>query len=280
MNSENAIHHDTVNDTVATFSRDHSFDTFIHYQKLAEFQNESGIAIEDWPTLLKEWDYSPVDFIKTTGRGNCVDFAFGAQAALNSCGVDSLVIGKKPDDKFTPEQQRAMHYRHTSLVSSVNGTLNLFEPGWKLEQGIPLTPIKTEVDTGTWKFLTIELGNGVLTQQTTSPLGNVGLRTFTLDALPETKGIATTKGLLRVPRRMEMLTQLSDDVPHGIISYNPGTQEMKSTLEIMNQDSFLPEDIPKMVNNKISEYYGFDVKEELLGCFALYRALPTSFWIK
>lgn len=272
--------YDNANKVVTTIARRNTFDTFIHFKKLNDFQRESSIPLEYWSRLLDEWDYEPGAFLSDNGRGNCVDFARGTQDVLYQTGIDSTVIGKAPDDDFSYEQKKIMLYRHTSLISTLDEVPTLFEPGWKLHQGIPLIPSGTEIDTGTWKFNTIRLTNNSLVQQTTSPLGKIGVREYSLCNIDKEQATAITKGLLRVPRRMEILTRLDDTIPHGIISFNPHANEFRSTLKILGDNPFIPSDITLKNNEKISSYYGFDVKEELLGCFALYKSLPESFWVK
>lgn len=173
-----------------------------------------------------------------------------------------------------------MLFRHTSLVATLDGEPVLFEPGWKLTQGVPLLPINRLIDTGTWKFVTKDFSDHGFTQETISPLGKAGLRKFQFKHAISSDAADITKGLLRVPRRMEMLTKLDEDIPHGIISYNPRSGILQSTIEEMGDEPFTPNDISKSTNEVISRYYGFDVKEELLCCFALYKLLPKSFWIE
>ena len=272
--------YDSANSAISNVAAENSFDTFVHFQRLAEFGRDEKISAEDWEILLGEWQYDPSSFLAANARGNCVDFAMHSQDALLCQNIDSSVIGKKPDDSFTDAQKESMIFRHTSLVATLDDEPTMFEPGWKLQQGIPLLPIDREVDTGTWKFTTTDFTKDGLEQSTVSPLGKSGHRSFDFDSIDKFKAASITKGLLRVPRRMEMLTRFDDDIPHGIISYNPHTDVLKSTLEEMKGEPFTPESISAVTNDVISEYFGFDVKEQLLGCFALYRSLPPSFWVK
>lgn len=272
--------YDTTKTIVTEVAKNNSFDTFVHFQRLAEFAREVGVAAEDWPTLLSEWDYDSSSFLESNGRGNCVDFAAGSQSALRAHSIESVILGKKPDNSFTGAQKKSMRFRHTSLVTILDDKPVMFEPGWKLTQGVPLLPVHEQVDTGTWKFTTIDYSEHGFTQETVSPLGKPGYRSFEFNAVASSDLAAITKGLLRVPRRMEMLTRLDDNVPHGIISYNPHTDILKSTLDEMGDEPFTPDSIREDTNRSVSEYYGFDVKEELLGCFALYKSLPESFWVR
>lgn len=271
--------HSAATEVLEHISRGFAFDSFVHYVRIGEFSVESGIPLTQWEELWQNWNYSPGDFLRENGRGNCVDFAVYGKQMLKTVGIEADVIGKTPDDVYTPAQKSFMVYRHASLLSGHEKKLTMYEPGWKAPRPIPLSPIGQESVASEWKFKTLDLGQGQLAQQTTTPFGRELTRHFDLQPFTESDCVRLTKSLVRIPRNIEMLTSYGEDKPQLQIRYNTKKNALMSNTDML-PELFIPEDIPNAINEKISDAFGFDVKEELLASLAVRNALPDDYWVR
>lgn len=265
-------------ETLQSISDTFSFSTFVHFRVLADTAKDIGATPNQWQELMDNWQYEPSMFLAANKRGNCVDFAHYGQVALRAAAINAHVIGSRPSSNYTKAQQTFMRFRHTSLITSDVGTPVMFEPGWKIPQGIPLLPANRQIDTGSWKFKTLSFGQNLLTQETSSPTGLVWNRHFNLQPLQDDEIGTLTKSLLRVPRKIDMITRLSPGVPHHIIGYNPKSDTLTSDIDCL-PNSFEISDLTPSLNERISEWFGYDVKEELVASLGLLKALPQEYWI-
>jgi len=265
----------------------YSFDTFVHFADLARLSQARDIPSSEWARLLDAWkeQYFPGHFLTENRRGNCVDFAVYAQEALGSVGLKTAIIGKLPDDDFTPDQRAFMVYRHTSLIASdeYGKPQYMFEPGWRAPVPIPLEirPIGELAICGDWSFGTRELTDDELVQATISPLGKPGQRIFSLQELSTDRAAILTGDLLRIPRRMEMINALRPDEPTRLISFNLSTGELSTNIrDIGLPTTFTPSDITQEQNNVLSAIFDCNVKEELTIALDFRSSLPADFWIQ
>ena len=271
----------SVSDVLANISRTYGFSTFTHFRTLATLATESGIRPEEWSVALDGWDYNPEVYLEQHKRGNCVDFAsFSRRVLSQEANLHCDVIGTRPSSAYTDAQRTFMRFRHTSLHAIMNGAAVLFEPGWKIPTAVPLAPLHRQTVVLPWRFTTTEHTAETIVQELVSPSGHAFTRTFDTIPLEVKSSSQLTKNLLRIPRRLEMLSPMQDEgVPDLVIGFNHKTSALTSNIDQLPNE-FGPEDIPSRINQSISDIFGYDVKEELLISLGFRRALPDSFWVR
>lgn len=257
---------------------EHCYDGFVHYVQLGAWSKESGIPLGEWSRLLETWPYDPVASMAEHGRGNCADFAATAVQRLGEIGVTSRIVGVLPDSSFTPGQRAFLSYQHVAVIGDHAEGPFMCEPGWNLPAPISIAPQATTV-LGEQRFRTVMVNEQSLHQERRRQHDAPDERLVDLRPLSPEAVAAVTKQAMRLPnRRMSLSARLDHEPERHCIRFDSTSELLKAPLRYVPR-RFHPKHITSRVNRKLSRVFGFDVKEELLACYAVKKALPKDFWI-
>lgn len=254
------------------------YDGFIHYVQLGEWSKESGIPLSDCDRLLESWPYNPVLSMALNSRGNCVDFAATTVRQLTAHNVTASIAGQLPDTYFNSRQRTFLSYQHVVVIGESQDDRFMCEPGWNLPEPVPYD-VPGRVYLRNCYFQTLSVTDRALQQRRVGEGGQPQERIIDLEPLDLAAASTVTKQAMRLPtRRMSLSSRLEDDPENHCIRFD-GKEELTASLPYLPR-RFLPHQISARANRKLSKVYGFDVKEELLACFAVKRALPGRFWVR
>ncbi len=257
-----------------------SFDNFLHYVELDKWSREADIPFTEWQLLLDEWPYDPASSIAKHARGNCADFAAHAVRGLGNCGITAYAAGVIPDNYFTATQRAFLDYSHALVVGEYDSERFLCEPGWNSPWAMPVTP-KTVTKFGGQIFHTAEIDEKFLRLHYYNYRGGQGDRTIDLEPLEPDEQADFARNAMRLSKRgMALVPSLHNDPEQYIITSDPKSGLLRTPSQSLKlPEQFHPSQISKRANYKLTEVYGFDVKEELLACHAIRKAMPADFWV-
>lgn len=267
-----------VSEVLHQVSTENFYDSFIHYAHLGAWSRESGIPYDNWEELLDTWPYSPETFMTQYGRGNCVDFAGYTAQQFDSKGIEAHAVGVLPDLFYSRVQRDFLTYQHASVVGQHNDQQFFCEPGWNMPD-----PIATEAGSNTFvgdmRFHTIARTKYSIQQRRVRPDGPPEERIIDLRPLhPDALTTITRQSMRLANRRMILAPRLGQAPIQHHIRIDTNTDLLTATFSYLPK-RFHPNNIKKNANRKLSSTFGFDVKEELLACYAVREALPKDFWI-
>jgi hypothetical protein len=272
-----------VSTVLEQISADNSFDNFIHYAELDRWSREADIPLTEWQVLIDEWPYDPAAFMAKHARGNCADFAAYTVRELGSCGIVAYVAGVISDNHYSTTQQTFTGYNHSLVLGEHDGERFLCEPGWNTPWPAPIaTKAPTKIDNRI--FHTAEINERFLRQHYYTSYGGQGERTIDLEPLEPDEQADLIKNNMRIPNRNRNMTLIpslhNDPEQYWIISDRESGLLKTSSPDLNLPEHFHPSQLSERANRKLSGVYGFDVKEELLACYAIRKAMPADFWVK
>ncbi len=254
------------------------FDNFLPYALLAEASSETNTSTINWPDLLEVWEqrYDPLTTLARYNRGNCINFAASAQAALLAhAGIRTAIIGKRPRPGWSQAQKQFIDIEHVALLAAGDDPV-LYEPGWQVGRPIPLTPEHQAINVAGWTFKTTGLDTRSLRQEVTGTNKHMYERQFDLTPFSIESLAILMRRLLRIPRNMELAT-LTPDTPHVSIRYVAKDDVFDSNIPGLPSGTFTLREIGPGMSKKLETTFGFDVKEELVASLAIRRTVP---WVR
>jgi hypothetical protein len=264
-------------------SRNHYFNSFSHFEKLADIVAKTKTAPADTIESLGKWNYESSAFIKTERCGNCNDFAVLCQKMLSDIGVPTTIIGRFPDKKdFTKKQINFLRYRHLCLLyANESNGLKVFtlEPSWKFSEPILINQGATSIYKD-WESEILQINEFGFTQRAYSPKKNVYReRLFDIHPLSIDFCRELTKRLIRVPRKLQILSTKNEPV-NQFIRLDPIKQTFTTNIGGIDGE-FLPNTISLKQSKVIEDTLGHPkLIERLSKVLNFIKSLPTDFWIK
>lgn len=264
---------------LSDISSKNCYDGFVHYSNLQAWSKETDIPPAEWETLLDSWSYDPTESMAEQKRGNCADFAAYATRELGRAGIAAYAAGVYPTEYYNSRQQDLLGYEHALVIGAHTGESFMCEPGWNSPQPMPVRRGVAQ-GLGNQIFYTVRATPDMLVQNCFSKNGEKGERKINLHPLEQSEIVQITKGAMRLPnRRMSLIASRDKEPEQHRIVFDIATGLLASPLSYLPK-RFHPVHISSKANHKLSAVFGFDVKEELLACYAIKEALPPNFWVE
>jgi hypothetical protein len=257
-----------------------SFDNFLHYAELDRWSREADIPLTEWQVLIDEWPYDPASSMAKHARGNCADFAAKTVSELGSCGITAYAAGIIPNNYYSATQQAFLNYSHALVLGEHNAERFLCEPGWNSPWPMVIKP-KIVTSLGGQILHIVETDEKFLRLHYYTPRGSQGERIIDLEPLEPDEQADFARNAMRLSKRgMALVPSLHNDPEQYFITSDPESGLLKIPSQSLKlPEQFHPSQVSKQANRKLSEVFGFDVKEELLTCYAIRRAMPADFWV-
>lgn len=272
-----------ISDILLQISQNDRFDTFSHFEKLADISNKDKVNPLHGVELLENWNYESLDFIETNKSGNCVDFAILCQNMLRDAGVPATIIGRFPESgDYTKKQADFLKYRHVSLMyANESDGLKVFilEPSWKFSKPVPVTIGALSIYKD-WVSEVSDINGAQFTQKAYNSQKNKNRqRLFDIHPLDVDYCHQLTKRFIRVPRELKILNTKDEGVIQ-FVKFNPSKQIFVTNIDGV-EPNFSPETIEPEQSRVLEEVLG---KPELVAylskVFNLIKTLPNDFWIR
>jgi len=272
-----------ISQVIFKISTEYYFNTFSHFDKLAEISIKGNIDPNNIVKILEDWKYNSLEFIQENKCGNCFDFAILCQKMLLDVGIPTTIIGRFPDkNDFTKKQIDFVKYRHITPLyanESKNGLkMYILEPSWKYSKPIAIIPGVSSVYKD-WNSEIKYIKGTEFTQIAYNSLKNISReRLFDIHPINIELCSKLTKRWIRVPRKLQISNTKDEDIIQ-YVRFDPRRHIFITNVNEVEKE-FLPSSLSfeqsKLLEKTIEQP---GLLEYLSKIFNYIKVLPSDFWI-